>query len=145
MAPPHQISGLSLYSPGSWKWLAVAHEAAWGVEWKTRTATAGSGPRWSPSSAPPAPSPVLLAGPSSSELPLSGQSNCISFSREHVLSTHPSKGVSDAGEQSRFPPPGSWLNQDGPGRVWLESVEIHPEMMFLKAVVKQCTVVLCVL
>lgn len=118
MAPPHRISGLSLYSPGSWKWLAVAHEAAWGAEWRPELPqkALGLGDPQAPLHLPPR--PYHLQASHHQELPLlSGQSNCISFSKEHVLSTHPSKDVSHAGEQSRFPPPGSWLNQDGPGRV----------------------------
>lgn len=115
MASPHRVSGLSLYSPGSWKWLAVVHEAAWDAEWGPELPQCALGlgdPQ----------APLHLPLPRTARRPLIIRasppfgSNCISFSREHALSTYPSKDVSDAGEQSRFPLPGSWLNQDRPGR-----------------------------
>ena len=36
----HELSGLSLYNPNSWKWFAVASETVLGAELKTVTATA---------------------------------------------------------------------------------------------------------
>lgn len=85
---------------------------------------------------PPKPLPGLCSA--SAPPLLSDQSDCISFSREHVLSTHPSVRLCQMPESkpSSHPQAAGW--------VWRESHRSTPEMMFLKAVVKQCNVVLCI-